>query len=196
MKCRSGIFKTVLNLLGILVLTAALSGCGGSKGSGDSNNGTNTDQPAVTTQGQSGDTQTASSIDYEKLLTPADVEKVTGLKGVITVAKNSQVGAGGKLNFAFDNDKDKLILSVMVEGKGVFDSWKESKDLNAAAVPNLGDEAFQGDPNNKMITPNVTFIKGEQSFQLFTFFNMNNDLKPYLTHQQLIDLAKIIEGNL
>jgi len=47
---------------------------------------------------------------YDKLLTIADVEKVTGLSGVKTVPNGSQTGAGGMLNFV--NASGKLVLAV------------------------------------------------------------------------------------
>lgn len=177
-----------------IVMTGLLAGCGGSKVNTTSDSGTKANQPSTGGQNQGGNTGQSSTNDFEKLLTTVDVEGVSGYQGVKTTPYNPQIGAGGNLNFTADGDK--LILAVIVSDESMFNSWKKNKDLNAASVPNLGDEAFRGGADSGMYTPNVTFIKGGRSIQLFTFFNLNNDMKPYLNHEQLIKLAKIIEGRM
>lgn len=186
--------KVFLLFLIFMALTALLVGCGASKVNTSSDNGAKVEQPATGSQEQAKKTEPQSPTNFEKLLTPADVAAVSGYQGVKTIPYNPQIYAGGKLNFVFDTDK--LVLAVMVEDESMFSHWKKSKDLNALAVANLGDEAFQGVADSNTITPNVTFRKGDTSIQLFTFFNMEDNMKPYLNHEQLIKLAKIIEGRM
>jgi hypothetical protein len=194
MKLRGNGFKVFLSLLTTVILTTAFVGCSSPKPSPSPDTTTKANQPAAEKKEQPAKTATPAVKDYEKLLTTADVEQVSGLKGVKVVPYNPQIGAGGKLNFAVDGDK--LVLAVMVQDESMFNRWKEDKNLNAAEVPGLGDKAFKGIANSDMYTPNVTFLKSGQSIQLFTFFNLNNDMKPYMNHDQLIQLAKIISGRM
>lgn len=194
MKFRSTGFKVFLTFLSIMAITVSLTGCSSSKVNTSSDKGTKVKQPTNGSQEQGGKNEPASSNDVEKLLTTSDVEQVCGYKGVKTIPYNPQIGAGGKLNFAIGSNE--LVLAVMVEDSSMFNSWKSNKDLNAASLPDLGDEAFRGVADSDMYTPNVTFIKGDRAIQLFTFFNIKDNMKPYLDHEKLIKLAKIIEGRM
>jgi hypothetical protein len=194
MKLISRSFKAFLSVLMIITLTVSFSGCSSSNSSTSSDTNTKVNQPTPDNKEQGTKTEPTAAKDFEKLLTAADVEQISGIKGVKIIPYNPQIGAGGKLNFAVEDDKP--ILAVMVQDEAMFNRWKEDKNLNAAVVSDLGDKAFKGVADSNMYTPNVTFIKGKQAIQLFTFFNLNNDMKPYMNHDQLIKLAKIIEGRM
>jgi len=64
---------------------------------------------------------------YDKLLTIADVEKVTGLSGVKTVPNGSQTGAGGMLNFV--NASGKLVLAVNFGDAQLYRKARDTKEL-------------------------------------------------------------------
>jgi hypothetical protein len=92
---------------------------------------------------------------YEKLLTVADVAKLTGISGVKTVPNGSQAGAGGMLNFA--RSDGKLILMVNFGDAQLYRKARDTKELEiggkkypnflfAHDVPGVGDEAFASPP--------------------------------------------------
>jgi len=125
-----------------------------------------------------------------KLLSVAEVESATGLKGVKLIPKNIGKGAGGDLNFA--RADGTTLLSVVV-AQGMYDMWKGQSVLYNAPVSGIGDEAFSGPAGT---TPYVIYFrKGKQGVQVGTVANPA-DLKPLLTLDQLKAIAKIIASHL
>ena len=125
-----------------------------------------------------------------KLLSVAEVESATGLKGVKVVPKNISKGAGGDLNFA---RADGTTVLAVVVAQGMYDSWKGESVLYNAPVSGIADEAFSGPAGT---TPYVIYFrKGKQGVQVGTIANPA-DLKPLLTLDQLKAVAKIIASHL
>jgi len=122
-------------------------------------------------------------------LTIADVEKISGLKGVTLVAKASTPGAGGNLNFV--GPDGKLLLMVNFGNAGLYDGAKKMPVVFHASVPGLGDEAFDGPPGTLQYTLYVK--KNAKAFSLATFFTpRSRPLQPRLTMDQLKTVATII----
>ncbi len=78
---------------------------------------------------------------YAKLLTPADVSKVTGLSGVKLIPRDPSKGAGGDLNFALPNGKQILLVDFLDEN---YNQTKAKKDVYGGEVQGVGEEAFIG----------------------------------------------------
>jgi len=124
-------------------------------------------------------------------LTVADVEKVTGLKGVQLVAPGSITGAGAGLNFA-TADKHMLLM-VNFGPAALYQRAKQQKTyagvpmpLFHADVPGIGDEAFDSPPGPMQY---VLYVRKGANAGSFTAFFVSRN-KATLTMDQLKALAK------
>jgi len=137
---------------------------------------------------------------YAALLTPADVEKVSGLTGVTLVARGAQPAAGGDLNFA--GPDRKLLLMVNFGNAQLYRKAREQKEITvggqtlpmplfAHAVPDLGDEAFDAPPGKEQ---HVLYVrKGDKAISVTTYLGSQAQrFKPLLTQAQLRDIARVI----
>ena len=132
----------------------------------------------------------AANPSAQKLLTIADVEAVTGVKGVKLVPKDPKKGAGGDVNFA-KPDGSLLVMLIAAPGT-MYDAWKSQSGAFNASVSGVGDEAFIGPAN---VTPYVLFFrKGKNSASISSF--LNSDMKPLLTQDQIKALAKLVASRL
>ena len=131
--------------------------------------------------------------DIEKLLTVADVEKVTGLQGIQLIPKNPMKGAGGDLNFALGGED--MVLMVSVQDASLYEQWKNLEGNFHAEVPDIGDEAFKG-PGFAEVRYLLVFRKGNKAVLLSTFLNMEAGGEPYLKMEKLTEFAKIIISRL
>ena len=126
-------------------------------------------------------------------LTIADVERISGLRGVTQVAKASTTGAGGNLNFV--GPDGKLLLMVNFGSAAFYDGAKKAPMTFHALVPGLGDEAFDGPTGTLQYT--LYAKKGAKAFSLGTFFvPRSRPMQPRLTMDQLKAAAKIILSRL
>lgn len=132
-----------------------------------------------------------AALDKTKLLTVADVTKVTGVQGVKLVDKDPSKGAGGDLNFATADGK-MLLLLVVTEDQAAFDEWKR---ISVAPIAGVGDEAFSG-PKGVPEPYNVYVRSKNQFVSLASFLDSQGQLKPLLTIAQLTELAKIVVSRL
>lgn len=125
-------------------------------------------------------------------LTVADVEKVTGIKGLQLAAPGSIPGAGPGLNFA-TADK-KLILMVNFGPAALYTRAKNQKEYHGmpmplfhADVPGVGDEAFDSPPGPLQY---VLYVhKGANAASFTAYFVPPN--KATLTMDQLKQVAKV-----
>jgi len=124
-----------------------------------------------------------------KLLTPADVEQITKAK-VHLLNKNPALGAVGELIFALE-DGNQFVM-VLVGGRDMFDQWRKLKGFFHAAVPGVGDEAFDGPDGNVQY---VLYIRrGDHSISISSY--LNQEMKPRVPQDQLRALAKIVVSRL
>lgn len=151
------------------------------------------------------DTKPPAATAYDKLLTPADVEQVSGLKGVKLVAYDPSKGAGGDLNFA--TAEGKLVLIANFFPASVYDATKKQKGVMQDEISGLGDDAYDGpgDPGLQLTTHDgpvgpsmIAFRKGSQSATLAGFMNVSdwNDWKLYLSLDQVEELAKLVASRM
>lgn len=127
---------------------------------------------------------------YAKLLTPADVSKVSGLSGVKSIPRDPSKGAGGDLNFALPDGKQILLVTFM-DTKAYAQS-KAMQGVYGGEVQGVGDEAFVG----KVLGMEsiLYFRKGTHCVALSSFIDTAHGWpgKPYLNQQQLRQLAALI----
>ena len=134
----------------------------------------------------------ASAQSSDPRLTVADVEKVTGLKGLQLVAPGSVAGAGAGLNFA--TAEKKMLLMVNFGPAALYSRAKAQKEyagvpmpLFHADVPGVGDEAFDSPPGPLQYVLYVR--KGTNAASFTAYFVPPN--KATLTMDQLKQIAKI-----
>jgi hypothetical protein len=127
---------------------------------------------------------------YAKLLTVADVSKVTGLSGVQLVPRNPSKGAGGDLNFALPNGKQMLLVTFL--DTGAYNQSKAQKSVYGGDVKGVGDDAFIGKVMG--MESILYFRKGARGAALSSFINTDKGWpgKPYLDQQQLRQLAALM----
>ena len=134
----------------------------------------------------------STSEQYSKLLTVAEVEKIGGFEDVKTVEKNPSIGAGGDLNFA---SADDLILIVQIQDASLFNTSKASsfykKDLSG-----LGEKAFWGSSGMGDSINGLAFLQGNKTVSIVGFYDMNKDMKPYFSEEQLLELANLMSSRL
>jgi len=125
---------------------------------------------------------------YDKYLTVADIEKVTGLSGVKPVPREPRKGAGGHLNFADKNGDLILIASFLTAAEYAF--YRDEKSLAKDTIPGIGDEAIIGPAAD----PQYMFLarKGDKCVALSTFVDPATPEKTLLTMDQVIALGKIV----
>ena len=151
--------------------------------------------PAVSTTASAASTSvpSASPAEFSDLLTPADVEQVSGLTGIKAVAHASMVGAGGDVNLV-DADGKLVVIANFFSG-AEFAVVKRSGSYREA-LSGLGDAAFVGPSEKIMPTLYVVgFQKGDHTAVLATFFK-GATLDTRLTMDQLKALAAIVASRL
>jgi hypothetical protein len=120
----------------------------------------------------------AETVAYDKYLTAADVEKVSGLKGLTQkVFSHELIFSGNK----------KLVLDVSFEGAKFYKLYKGTKDYVKGEVAEVGEEAFYGPAAN----PQHILIFRKKDFCVTLYTYRNDPSKTILTMDQLIALGKI-----
>ena len=133
-------------------------------------------------------------------LTIADVETITGVKGVQQVGPGAVTGAGPGLNFT-GPDK-KMLLMVNFGTADLYTRAKAQKEMKVggmtlpmplfhAAVPGVGDEAFDSPPGTMQYV--LYLRKGQKAASLTTYIAGG---KPMLTMAQLKQLGALVASRL
>jgi hypothetical protein len=171
-----------------LLLAAALATTGCSPGTSATPSRAGEASPPVASQGP-------GSPSLDTLLTVADVEKISGIKGLVVVPRDPSRGAGGDLNFGTGDGR----LVVMFQSQPG-DLYAKSKSFNnsfRAEVKGLGDEAFEGPAAS--VRPEaytLTIRKGDHTVAFASFFDMANGGRNFLSMDELKQLAAIVVGRL
>ncbi len=135
--------------------------------------------------------------DYQKLLTAADVAKVSGIQGVKLIDKDPKKGAGGDLNFAKPDGKIVLIVFFEKVSPDEFRKEEKSKSFQSmfyGPVAGIGDAAYEGPKKGDRYM--FAFLKGTAWITVSSFFNLPKSMKPILSQKQLRDIAGIIISRL
>ncbi len=129
------------------------------------------------------------------LLSPADVESVSGLSGLRTVPFAPESGAGGDVNIA-TADGQLVVMLTMADAEA-WDGWMTDGTTVAEPVtPPVGDEAFIGPaPDAGGATYILGFRRGETAVQVVTFPEGAGP-DTVLSVEHLRALAEVIESRL
>jgi hypothetical protein len=133
-------------------------------------------------------------------LTIADVEKIAGVKGIQQVGPGAVTGAGSGLNFT--GPDRKMILMVSFGTAELYNRAKAQKEMKVggmtlpmplfhAAVPGIGDEAFDSPPGTMQYV--LYLRKGQKAASLTTYIAAG---KPILTMAQLKQLGALVASRL
>jgi hypothetical protein len=130
-----------------------------------------------------------------KLLSIAEVAKVTGIQGLKIVPNDPSKQMIGDVNFV--KPDGKRILSLVFETVDL-KAYAQAKQLSSfknaysGPVKGIGDEAFEGPP--KMSPFILSVRKGTHLVTISTELNYET-MKPLLTQEQLKKIAAIIIKN-
>ena len=136
-------------------------------------------------------------------LTVADVENLTGIKGVHVVAPGSQPGAGPGLDFA--GPDNKLILMVNSGSDALYRRAHDQKEIDVggqkmpmtlyhASVPGIGDEAFDSPPGPLQYV--IYLRKGTKAASVSTYLDRSSAQSTRLSMAQLKAVAKLVADRL
>jgi hypothetical protein len=168
-------FATVCALT---ALALGLAACGGATST----------SPAPTPATQAPSAAQAANARAATLITVADIERLTGMTAVSTVARNASTGPFGDVNFA---SAGKPILMVTLGDRTVFESSKGTPNFGAV-LTGLGDEAYSGPATSVNKTPYVVAaLQGDHAVLLTTFVNNQTAGTTVLSIGQLEKLARI-----
>lgn len=175
--------KLVLSIMISFMLTMFFSACG-DKGNSAEEKGQQLQEKEkeLIESGNQGVKDLTGKVNF---LTPADIESVSGLKGIKLVEKGSLPGAGGSLNFALN---DKMYAMFVIADMGVFNEWKTMDGYAVDKLSGIGDEAYSA-PKGK--TQFVIFFRDGNKVGSVSSFLNSDTLEPYLTIEQLSQLARI-----
>jgi hypothetical protein len=176
--------KRIASLLLVAAVAIAMIGCDGVVDGVDADsNGTDVGAPSG-----------AGAVDPNELLTPADLEAVSGLAGLEVVPYNPAIGAGGDVNIATAGGQ--LVAMLVVEGPETWDAWlTDGYTVSEPVTPPVGDESFIGpNPDVSAAVYIFGFLKGDTAIVLDTYFDTNGET--ILSVEQLRALAEVIEGRL
>ena len=176
--------RLAAGILLVLAIVALLgvTGCGSTPKQSDSQS---TDNPLAAKP-------ETSTTPPAKLVTAEEIAKITGIKGVQSVAQGSNERATGTLNFA--NDKGGIFMIVMLGTTDQYDSSLSSTTFGEKTT-GVGDEAYIGPAKSVSKTPNqVVFKKGKDSVAITSFFE--SPTKTVLTIDQMKEIGNIIASRL
>lgn len=175
--------KIVLPILFSLTLLIFISACGDKSDSADERGEQlQENEKELIESGKQGAKDLTGKVDF---LTPADIESVSGIKGIKLVEKGSLRGAGGSLNFALN---DKMYAMLVIADMDVFIEWKTMEGYAVDKIPNIGDEAYSAPGGKTQFV--VFFRKGSKVGSVSSFLD-SDTLEPFLTIEQLSQLARI-----
>ena len=176
--------RWVASTLVVVALSLTVVGCDGVE------NGVVTDTSGTDVSAPSG----TDIVDAATLLTPEDVEAVSGLTGLKVVPYEPAIGAGGDVNIATADGQ--LVAMLVVDNLETWDAWlTDGYTVSEPVDPPVGDEAFIGpNPDTSPVVYVFGFRKGDVAIVLDTYFDANGET--FLSVEQLRALAEIVESRL
>jgi len=130
---------------------------------------------------------------FDHIISAADVEKLTGLKGVKQVPREPlNKFRNGDLNFVMSNDQP--LLMIQFRPAFVLDDMKADSGYYKAPLKGIGDEAFTSPAFAPQFS--VNFQKGSYVAVVTTVIDPRDNKKTVLTMDQLIALAKLVASRM
>ncbi len=121
----------------------------------------------------------------DKLLSAADVEKISGVKGVKSVKRGENQYAFADLNFA--GPDGQMMVEVNVTAAVAYDNAAKMKAMIAHTVTDIGDAAFVGPPG-----PVQYVLYAKKGSGAITVSAVLHNGKPSLTQAQIIEIGRLI----
>jgi hypothetical protein len=131
----------------------------------------------------------AAQARYDKYLSVADVQKITGLTGIKQVARSEE--ADGDLNFA--SQDGNIILAVSIYAASAYSSARSSKQGFKSSLPGVGEDAFVGPADGPPLYI-LAFRKG--AFTVVINTELENKTAARLTMDQLTAIAKLMASRM
>jgi hypothetical protein len=126
---------------------------------------------------------------FDHVINAADVEKITGLKGVKQVPREKlNKFRNGDLNFVMSNDKP--LLMIQFRPSYVFAAMKADSGYVKTSVPGVGEEAFSSPAFDPQFS--INFLKGNYFAIVTTHVDEKDKTKTILKMDQLIAIAKLV----
>jgi hypothetical protein len=135
---------------------------------------------------------------FDRIISPADVEQITGLSGIKQVPRAPlDKFRNGDLNFSLANGQPVLMIQfrpVRVYDTNVFDYLKNDAGYYKAPVQGIGDQAFTSPAFAPQFS--VNFRKGHLFAVVTTHVDPNNKNRTVLNIDHLIALAKLVSSRM
>jgi hypothetical protein len=111
-----------------------------------------------------------------ELLTPDDVEAVTGLSGLQADGYDPATGFDGDVNLA--DDQGTLVLKFVTGDAQAWDAWlTDGYSVNEPVSPPVGDESFFGPSPDVSATPSIfAFRKGDVAVLIESATDANGEV--------------------
>jgi len=127
---------------------------------------------------------------FDHVITAADVEKLTGLKGVKQVPREKlNKFRNGDLNFLLSNGKP--LLMIQFRPSYVFATMKAD---SKSSIPGVGEEAFSSPAFDPQFS--VNFLKGNYYAIVTTHVDEKDKTNTILKMDQLIAIAKLVASKM
>jgi hypothetical protein len=135
---------------------------------------------------------------FDRIISPADVERITGLSGIKQVPRAPlDKFRNGDLNFSLANGQPVLMIQfrpVRVYDTNVFDNLKNDAGYYKAPVKGIGEQAFTSPAFAPQFS--VNFRKGNLFAVVTTNVDPNDKNKAVLKMDHLIALAKLVDSRM
>jgi hypothetical protein len=130
---------------------------------------------------------------FDHVINAADVEKITGLKGVKQVPREKlNKFKNGDLNFLQSDDKP--LLMIQFRPSYVFAAMKADGGYVKASIPGVGEEAFSSPAFDPQFS--INFLKGKYYAIVTTHVETKDKTKTTLKMDQLIAIAKLVASKM
>lgn len=135
----------------------------------------------------------AAAGQFDRIISVADVEKVTGLTGVKQVPRDqTSKFKNGDLNFVAGQGQP--ILMIEFRPVFVFDAMKSDSGYFKKPVPGLGEEAFTSPAFDPQFSVNLR--KGKYVAVVTTHIDPRDKMRTVLSLDQLTSLAAIVASRM
>ena len=130
---------------------------------------------------------------FENILTAQDVERVTGMSGIMRVPRQPvSTFMNGELNF-ISRDGSPLLM-VQIRPDYVYEDLKADKGYFKSAVSGIGEDAFTSPSFDPQFSVNVR--KGQYVMVITTNIDPRNKKRTFLGMDQLLKIANIVDKRL
>jgi hypothetical protein len=130
---------------------------------------------------------------FDHVINAADVEKITGLKGVKQVPREKlNKFRNGDLNFILSDDKP--LIMIQFRPSYVFAAMKADGGYVKASIPGVGEEAFSSPAFDPQFS--INFLKGKYYAIVTTHVDAKDKTKTILKMDQLIAIAKLVASKM